>query len=128
MTGCPVTCITLVRTKNLFIAISLVKLNHSHRKYSRKKDIPEVLKYNTLSHKTLAFLIMDPISKDFLHLSVADLHTSSGPSTTSALERISLECNVFTDDDHISLDVKIVKVFSTFWKHNEEPELSELLS
>ena len=24
---------TLVRTKNLFIAISLVKLNHSHRKY-----------------------------------------------------------------------------------------------
>ena len=28
---------TLVRTKNLFIAISLVKLNHSHRKYGRKK-------------------------------------------------------------------------------------------
>ena len=28
---------TLVRTKNVFIAISLVKLNHSHRKYSRKK-------------------------------------------------------------------------------------------
>ena len=28
---------TLVRTKNLFIAISLVKLNHSHKKYSRKK-------------------------------------------------------------------------------------------
>ena len=28
---------TLVRTKNIFIAISLVKLNHSHRKYSRKK-------------------------------------------------------------------------------------------
>ena len=26
-----------MRTKNLFIAISLVKLNHSHRKYSRKK-------------------------------------------------------------------------------------------
>ena len=35
-----------MRTKNLFIAISLVKLNHSHRKYSRKKFyrriIPEV--------------------------------------------------------------------------------------
>ena len=28
---------TLVRTKNFFIAISLVKLNHSHRKYSRKR-------------------------------------------------------------------------------------------
>ena len=27
----------LVRTQNIFIAISLVKLNHSHRKYSRKK-------------------------------------------------------------------------------------------
>ena len=27
---------TFIRTKNLFIAISLVKLNHSHRKYSRK--------------------------------------------------------------------------------------------
>ena len=25
---------TLVRTQNIFIAISLVKLNHSHRKYS----------------------------------------------------------------------------------------------
>ena len=28
---------TWVKTHNLFIAISLVKLNHSHRKYSRKK-------------------------------------------------------------------------------------------
>ena len=28
---------TLVNTQHLFIAISLVKLNHSHRKYSRKK-------------------------------------------------------------------------------------------
>ena len=28
---------TLVRIKNLFMTISLVKLNHSHRKYSRKK-------------------------------------------------------------------------------------------
>ena len=33
----PVKMGTLVRTKNIFIAISLVKLNHSHRKYSRKK-------------------------------------------------------------------------------------------
>ena len=28
---------TLVKTQHLFIAISLVKLNHSHRKYSRTK-------------------------------------------------------------------------------------------
>ena len=44
---------TLVRTKNLFIAIYLVKLNHSHRKYSRKKvlqeNIPEVL-HNLYKH------------------------------------------------------------------------------
>ena len=33
---------TLVRTKSLFIAISLVKLNHSHRKKVLQEDIPEV--------------------------------------------------------------------------------------
>ena len=40
---------TLVRTKNLFIAISLVKLNHSHRKYSREKFYRRIfLKCETL--------------------------------------------------------------------------------
>jgi hypothetical protein len=71
--------------------------------------------------------IMD-LSNDFSHLSVGDLHASSKPSTTPALERISLEHDVFTDDDHRPLDAKIVNAFSAFRKHNEEPDLSELLS
>ena len=68
---------------------------------------------------------MDSISNDFLHLSVGDLHASS---TTSALERISPQRDVFTDDDHITLDAKIMKAFSAFRKHNEEPDLPALLS
>jgi hypothetical protein len=71
---------------------------------------------------------MDSISNDFSHLSVGDLHTSSEPSNYSALERISLERDLFTDDDHKPLDAKIVNGFSAFRKLNEEPDLSELLS
>ena len=71
---------------------------------------------------------MDSISNDFSHLSVGDLQTSSEPSTTPALEKISLERDVFTDDDHRPLDAKIVNAFSAFRKLNEEPDLSELLS
>ena len=36
---------TSVRTKHLFISTTLVKLNHSHRKYKKiilQDDIPEV--------------------------------------------------------------------------------------
>ncbi|KIM88098.1 hypothetical protein PILCRDRAFT_3154 [Piloderma croceum F 1598] len=50
---------------------------------------------------------MESISNDFPHLSVVDLLASSGPSTTPALERISMERDVFTDDDHKPLDAKI---------------------
>jgi hypothetical protein len=65
---------------------------------------------------------------DFSHLSVGDLHAPSEPPTPPALERISLERDVFTDDDHRPLDAKIVNAFSAFRKLNEEPDLSELLS
>ncbi|KIM72817.1 hypothetical protein PILCRDRAFT_15795 [Piloderma croceum F 1598] len=71
---------------------------------------------------------MDSMSNDFSHLSVGDLHASSEPSTSPALERISLEGDFFTDDDHRPLDAKIVNGFSAFQKLNEEPDLSELLS
>jgi|SRR5882762_1748517 len=71
---------------------------------------------------------MDSISNDFSHLSVSDLHASSQPSTSPALERVSLERDLFTDNDHMPLDAKIVNGFSAFRKHNEEPDLSELLS
>ena len=71
---------------------------------------------------------MDSISNDFVHLSVDDLHASSEPSTTAMLERISVEHDSFTDEDHRPLDAKIMSAFSAFRKHNEEPDLSELLS
>jgi hypothetical protein len=73
---------------------------------------------------------MDSISNDFSHLSVnvGDLQTSSEPSTTPALNRISLERDTFTDDDHKLLDKKIENSFSAFRKLNEEPDLSDLLS
>ena len=59
---------TLVRTKNLFIAISLVKLNHSHRKYSRKKfyrriflkwymDTYSIFNVNTITKETCLRLV-----------------------------------------------------------------------
>ena len=71
---------------------------------------------------------MDSISNDFSHLSVGDLHASSEPSTPPVLNRISLERDTFTDDDHKLLDEKIENSFSAFRKLNEEPDLSELLS
>ena len=71
---------------------------------------------------------MNSISNDFSHLSVGDLHASSEPSTPPALNRISLERDTFTDDDHKLLDEKIENSFSAFRKHNEEPDLSDLLS
>jgi hypothetical protein len=71
---------------------------------------------------------MNSISNDFLQLSVRDLHTSSEPPATPALKRISLERDVFTDEDHKPLDAKILNAFNVFWKHNEEPHLPLLLS
>jgi hypothetical protein len=79
-------------------------------------------------HVQLIGFIMDSISNDFSHLSVGDLHASSEPSTPPALNRISLERDTFTDDDHKLLDEKIDNSFSAFRKLNEEPDLSDLLS
>ena len=70
---------------------------------------------------------MDSISNDFSHLSVGDLLASSEPSTPPALNRISLESDTFTNDDHNLLDAQIMDVFNIFWRYNEEPVLSELL-
>jgi hypothetical protein len=72
--------------------------------------------------------IMDSISSDFSHLSVNDLHASSEPTTTPALNQISLKCDTFTDDDHKLLDEKILIAFNTFRRINEEPHLPLLLS
>ena len=71
---------------------------------------------------------MDSISNDFSHLSVGDLHTSSDPTTPSELNRISLEHDTFTDDDHNLLDEKIVNAFNIFRRYHEEPPLPLLLS
>jgi hypothetical protein len=57
----------------------------------------------------------------------ASQHASSEPTTTPALNRISLQRDVFTDDDHKTLDAKILNVFSAFRKFNEEPHLPSLL-
>jgi hypothetical protein len=70
---------------------------------------------------------MDSISSDFSQLSI-DLHASSQPTITPELKRISLQRDVFIDDDHKPLDAKIVKRFWPSRKHNEEPDLPLLLS
>ena len=75
-----------------------------------------------------ARFIMDSISNDFSHLSVGDLNASSEPTTTLALNRISLERDTFTNDDHKLLDEKILIAFNTFRRINEEPHLPLLLS
>jgi hypothetical protein len=70
---------------------------------------------------------MDSISNDFSQLSVGDLHASSQPTINLPLERISVQRDVFTDDDHKPLDANILKGFSAFRKLNEEPDLPLLL-
>jgi hypothetical protein len=72
---------------------------------------------------------MDSISNDFSHLSVGDPHASSEPTTTPApaLNRISLERDTFTDDDH-NFDEEILNAFSAFRRINEQPDLPLLLS
>jgi hypothetical protein len=71
---------------------------------------------------------MDSISNDFSHLSVGDLHASSDPTTPPELNRISIERDTFTDDDHNLLDEKIVNAFDIFRRYHEEPPLPLLLS
>ena len=71
---------------------------------------------------------MDSISNDFSHLSVGDLHASCDGTTPPELNRISLERDTFTDDDHNLLDEKIVNAFDIFRRYNEEPPLPLLLS
>ena len=82
----------------------------------------------TRYHVVSIGFIMDSISNDFSHLSVGDLHTSSDPTTPSELNRISLEHDTFTDDDHNLLDEKIVNAFNIFRRYHEEPPLPLLLS
>ena len=67
------------------------------------------------------------MDSNFLYLSVGDLHDSSEPTTTPALNRMSLERDTFMGDDHNLLDAQIMDVFNIFWRYNEEPVLSELL-
>jgi hypothetical protein len=50
------------------------------------------------------------------------------PNSASVPPRVSPERDTSTDDDHKALDAKILKGFSAFRRHNEEPELPELLS
>src|SRR5277367_5055350 len=78
-------------------------------------------------HVVSLHFTMDAISNDFSQLSVGDLHASSH-NNTPALSRVSLERDVFTDDDHKLLDAKISKGFSAFQEFNREPDLSDLLS
>ena len=66
----------------------------------------------------------NPVSYFISHLSLGDLHASSEHSTSPALERISVERDLFTDDDHRPLDAKITNGFSAFQKLNKEPDLS----
>ena len=54
---------------------------------------------------------------------VGNLHRSSNLT----LERISLECDAFTDDGHNLLNGQILITFNTFWRFNEEPHLPILL-
>ena len=67
------------------------------------------------------------MDSDFSYLSVGDLHDSSEPTTTPALNRMSLERDTFMGDDHNLLDAQIMDVFNIFRRYNEEPVLSELL-
>jgi len=76
---------------------------------------------------------MDPTSslpEDFAHLSVGDLnspHDGIFRDDTSTLIRVSRDRDLFIDDDHKPLDTNLMKVFSAFWRHNEEPDLPSLL-
>ena len=77
---------------------------------------------------------MDPtssLSEDFAHLSVGDLNPPHQPifrDTTPSLTQVSRERDRFVDDDHKPLDAKLMKHFSAFRRHNEEPDLPALLS
>jgi hypothetical protein len=71
---------------------------------------------------------MDSISNNFLQLSVGDSHVSSEPTTTQALQPISLDGNVFADHNHKPLDAKILNRFCLYWEQKKEPDLPILLS
>jgi hypothetical protein len=71
------------------------------------------------------FVCINSISNQ---LSVGDPHTSLELTTTLALKQISLECDVFTNEDHKPFNGKILNAFNIFHKHSEEPHLPLLLS
>jgi hypothetical protein len=76
---------------------------------------------------------MDPtssLSEDFAHLSVGDLNSSHDGifrDDTSTLPRVSRDRDRFIDEDHKPLDANLMKAFSAFRRHNEEPDLPSLL-
>ena len=65
------------------------------------------------------------LSQDFSHLSVdyADLSVRN-----IDLSHISPKCDTLTEDDHKVLDEEILTMFDANRQHNEEPDLSTLLS
>ena len=62
------------------------------------------------------------LSEGFAYLSVGD------QDTTPSLTQVSRERDHFIDKDHKLLDAKVMKTFSAFRRHNEEPDLPALLS
>ncbi len=71
------------------------------------------------------------LSEVFAYLSVGDQNPSHDPifrDTTPFLTRVSREHDRFIDNDHKLLDAKLMKNFSAFRRHNEEPDLPALLS
>ncbi len=75
---------------------------------------------------------MDPtgsLSKGFADLSVGDQNPPREPIfRIPSLAQVSRERDRFIDDDHKALDAKLMKTFSAFRNHNEDPDLSSLLS
>ena len=77
---------------------------------------------------------MDPTSfltEDLSHLSVGDGNArleAAFPDTSPQLTRVSRERDVFIDDDHKIYDAKIMNTSSLYRKHDEEPNLTALLS
>jgi hypothetical protein len=71
------------------------------------------------------------LSESFSLLSVGNTdppHEVVYRDTIPTLTRVSRERDLFTDGDHSPLDAELMKAFSAFRRHNEEPDLSTLLS
>jgi hypothetical protein len=97
-------------------------------------NFPQSMSKPRLSHdgKPSLSATMDPttrsLSEDFAQLSVGDLNPPPIFRATPSLARVSRERDLLTDDDHKPLDAELMKTFSAFRRHNEEPDLPALLS